>query len=165
MTLQSVFEWLESWPVSVGIRQSSWMFPAFESVHVIAIALVVGTVLVVDLRVLGLASRHRRVSALSEEILPWTWGAYLIAAISGAFLVAAKAHTYFGNIEFQLKMGLMLAAGVNMMVFHLVPYRTVGDWDVGQPAPALARVACGLSLVFWVLIVAMGRWIGFSIEG
>lgn len=165
MSLQSLFEWLESWPVSVGIRQSSWMFPAFESVHVIAITLVVGSILVVDLRVLGLASRRRRVSALSAEILPWTWGAYAIAVVSGAFLLAAKAHTYFANIEFQLKMALMFAAGLNMMVFHLGPYRTVNDWDVGRPAPALARVACGLSLILWILIVAMGRWIGFSIEG
>ncbi len=165
MTLQSVFEWLESWPVSVGIRQSSWMFPAFESVHVIAMTLVVGSVMVVDLRVLGLASCSRRVSQLSEEILPWTWGAFVIALISGAFLLAAKAHTYFGNIEFQLKMALMFAAGLNMLVFHFVPYRTVGEWDLGRPAPALARFSCGLSLGFWILVVAMGRWIGFSIEG
>ncbi len=141
------------------------MFPAFESVHVIAITLVVGSVIVVDLRVLGLASRSQRVSALSEEILPWTWAAFVIALISGAFLLAAKAHTYFGNLQFQLKMALMFAAGVNMLVFHWVPYRTVRAWDLGQTAPAMARFACGLSLVFWILIVAMGRWIGFSIEG
>jgi uncharacterized membrane protein len=165
VTLQSVFEWLESWPVSVGIRQSSWMFPAFESVHVIAMTLVVGSVMVVDLRVLGLASRSRRVSQLSEEILPWTWGAFVIALISGSFLLAAKAHTYFGNIEFQLKMAFMFVAALNMLVFHFVPYRTVGDWDLGRPAPLLARFGCGLSLILWILIVAMGRWIGFSIEG
>jgi len=165
VTVQSVFEWLESWPVSVGIRQSSWMFPAFESVHVIAITLVVGSVIVVDLRVLGLASRNQKVSVLSEEILPWTWGAFLIAAISGGFLLASKAHTYFANLQFQLKMALMFAAGVNMLAFHLVPYRTVKGWDLGRTAPVSARLACGLSLVFWILIVAMGRWIGFSIEG
>ena len=141
------------------------MFPAFESVHVIAMTLVVGSVMVLDLWVLGLASRSQRVSQLSEEILPWTWGAYVIALISGALLLAAKAHTYFGNIEFQLKMAFMFLAGLNMLVFHNVPYRTVGDWDLGRPAPILARFACGLSLVLWILVVAMGRWIGFSIEG
>jgi hypothetical protein len=165
VTLQSIFDWLEAWPVSVGIRQSSWMFPAFESVHVIAITLVVGSVMVVDLRVLGLASLNRRITALSEEILPWTWGAFMVAVISGAFLFAAKAHTYFFNIEFQLKMALMLAAGLNMLVFHFASYRTVREWDLGRPAPVVARIGCGLSLTFWILVVAMGRWIGFSIEG
>lgn len=165
MTLQTIFEWLESWTVSEGIRQSSWMFPAFESVHVIAITLVVGSVMIVDLRVLGLTSASKRISELSEEVLPWTWGAFLVAVVSGAFLFAAKAHAYFDNLNFRLKMVLMLAAGLNMMVFHFIPYRTVRNWDVGRPAPAQAKLACGLSLAFWVLIVAMGRWIGFSIEG
>lgn len=163
--LQSVFEWLESWPVSVGIRQSSWMFPAFESVHVIAITLVVGSVMTVDLRVLGLASRRQRVTELSQSVLPWTWAAFAMAVISGAFLFAAKAHTYFDNTNFRLKMLLMAAAFANMLVFHHGPYRTVASWDRGVKAPALAQLGCGLSLAFWVLIVAMGRWIGFSIEG
>ena len=165
MSLQSVFEWLESWPVSVGIRQSSWMFPAFESVHVIAITLVVGSVMIVDLRVLGLASRKQRITELSGSILPWTWCAFLVALVSGSFLFAAKAHAYFDNVNFRLKIVLMAAAFLNMMAFHHGPYRSVRSWDVGVPAPALARLACGLSLAFWVLIVAMGRWIGFSIEG
>jgi hypothetical protein len=141
------------------------MFPAFESVHVIAITLVVGSVMIVDLRVLGLASRSRRVSELSEEILPWTWGAFVVATISGAFLFAAKAHSYFGNFNFEMKMALMAAAGLNMLVFHFIPYRTVQSWDLAHPAPGLARIGCGLSLVVWIMIVAMGRWIGFSIEG
>ena len=165
MTLQTVFEWLESWPVSVGIRQSSWMFPAFESVHVIAITLVVGSVMIVDLRVLGLTSRRERVTQLSLSVLPWTWGVFALALVSGAFLFAAKAHTYFDNLNFRLKMLLMAAAFVNMLVFHFLPYRSVGLWDQGRAAPLLARIGCGLSLTLWVLIVAMGRWIGFSIEG
>lgn len=165
MTLQSIFEWLESWPVSVGIRQSSWMFPAFESVHVIAITLVVGSVMIVDLRVLGLASLRQRITDLSQSVLPWTWGAFVVALISGAFLFAAKAHTYFDNVNFRLKMLLMAAAFLNMLAFHYGPYRSVRTWDAGRRAPAMAMVGCGLSLTFWVLIVAMGRWIGFSIEG
>ncbi|MGZ3346831.1 MAG: DUF6644 family protein [Caulobacteraceae bacterium] len=165
MTLQSVFEWLESWPVSEGIRQSSWMFPAFESVHVIAITLVVGSVMVVDLRVLGLASRRQRVTELSLSVLPWTWGAFVIALVSGAFLFAAKAHTYFDNVNFRLKMFMMAAAFVNMLAFHYGPYRSVQAWDAGGRVPASAKLGCALSLTFWVLIVAMGRWIGFSIEG
>lgn len=165
MNLQPLFDWLESWPVSQGIRMSSWMFPAFESVHVIAITLVVGSVMIVDLRVLGLTSTHRRVSQVSEEILPWTWAMFLIAVISGAFMFAAKAHTYASNFNFQVKMVLMGLAGLNMLVFHFFSYKSVPRWDLGQAAPVAARIGCGLSLSFWVLIVVMGRWIGFTIMG
>jgi hypothetical protein len=165
VTLQSVFEWLESWPVSEGIRQSSWMFPAVECVHVIAITLVVGSVMIVDLRVLGVTSARKSVTELSWDVLPWTWGVFLIAVISGAFMFAAKAHAYFSNTPFQLKILLMAAAGLNMVFFHFVPFKSIRRWDHGAPAPVLAKLSCGLSLTFWILVVAMGRWIGFSIEG
>jgi hypothetical protein len=163
--LQSVFEWLEAWPLSEGIRQSSWMFPTIESVHVIAITLVVGSVMIVDMRVLGLTSPNKRITELSAEVLPWTWGAFAIALVTGSLLFAAKAHAYFGNLNFRLKMLLLVMAALNMLAFHFVSYRTVAVWDVGRPAPRLAKLGCGLSLAFWVLIIVMGRWIGFTIEG
>ena len=150
MLLQNIFEWCESLPISVGIRQSSWMFPAIESVHVIAITLVVGSVMIVDLRVLGLASRNQRVTELSRSVLPWTWGLFTIALASGAFLFAAKAHAYFENTNFRLKMALMAIAFANMLVFHFVPYRSVSAWDragrgatsaAGRSAPAFHRPA------------------------
>jgi hypothetical protein len=165
VTLQSLFDWLESWPVSVGIRMSSWMFPAFESVHVIAITLVVGSVMIVDLRVLGLTSTHRRVTQVSGEILPWTWAMFVIALVTGAFMFAAKAHAYAGNLNFQIKMALMALAGLNMLVFHHGAYKTVLQWDLGKAAPVSAKIGCGVSLGFWTVIVIMGRWIGFTIMG
>ena len=165
MSLQGVFQWLESGPISAAVRESPWVFPAVESVHVIAITLVVGSVLIVDLRVLGWASRNERVTDVAGSILPWTWGVFCVAVISGFTLFAAKAHTYFGNANFQAKMLLMAAAFINMLVFHLIPYRSVESWDIGRSAPWLAKLACAVSLTLWIFIVAMGRWIGFSIEG
>jgi hypothetical protein len=141
------------------------MFPAVESVHVIAITLVVGSVMIVDLRVLGLTSPRKPITELSAEVLPWTWGAFLIALVTGSLLFAAKAHAYFGNLNFRLKMLLLVMAALNMLVFHFVSYRTVLAWNVDRPAPALAKLGCALSLTFWVLIIIMGRWIGFTIEG
>jgi len=141
------------------------VFPAIESVHVIAITLVVGSILIVDLRVLGWASRNERVTQVAGSILPWTWGVFCVAVISGFTLFAAKAHTYFANVDFEIKMALMAAAFLNMLVFHLIPYRSVRSWDLGRPAPRLAKLACAVSMTLWIFIVAMGRWIGFSIEG
>jgi hypothetical protein len=165
LSLERIFHWLESWPISVAVRESAWVFPAIESVHVIAITLVVGSILIVDLRVLGWASRDERVTHIAGSILPWTWGVFCVAVISGFSLFAAKAHTYFANFNFEAKMVLMAMAFLNMLVFHLIPYRSVRCWDIERPAPFLAKFACAVSVTLWVLIVAMGRWIGFSIEG
>lgn len=165
MNLQAIWDWLEAWPLSPAIRESEWMFPTVETFHVIAITLVVGTVMIVDLRVLGLASANREVTRVAKEILPWTWVMFVIAFISGGLMFAAKAGTYIVNFNFQLKMVLLLLAGLNMLVFHLLGYRNVAEWNRARPAPAVAKIACGLSIVLWVLIVVMGRWIGFTIEG
>jgi hypothetical protein len=165
VTLQNVFEWLQSWPISQSIRQSSWMFPAIECVHVIAITLVVGSVMIVDVRVLGLTSTRKSISELSWEVLPWTWVLFAVAAISGAFMFAAKATAYFADAPFRIKMLLIAAAGLNMVCFHFGPFKTIRQWDRDVQPPALAKLSCGLSLTFWILVVAMGRWIGFTIEG
>jgi hypothetical protein len=165
VTLQGVFQWLESGSMSAAVRESAWVFPAIESVHVIAITLVVGSIVIVDSRVLGWTSRNERVTDIAGSILPWTWGVFCVAVLSGFTLFAAKAHTYFANTNFEIKMVLMAAAFLNMLVFHLIPYRSVASWDIGRPAPLLARLACTVSLTLWIFIVAMGRWIGFSIEG
>ncbi len=82
------------------------------------LALVVGSILIVDTRVLGWTSRQERVTHITRSILPWTWGVFCVAALSGFTLFAAKAHTYFANINFQIKMGLMAMAFINMLVFH-----------------------------------------------
>jgi hypothetical protein len=108
---------------------------------------------------------NKRITELSTEVLPWTWGAFLIALFTGSLLFAAKTHSYFGNLNFQLKMLLLVLAALNMMFFHLISYRIVTAWDVGRTAPGLAKLGCGLSLIFWLLIIVMGRWIGFTIEG
>jgi hypothetical protein len=165
VNLQSVFDWLQGWPISDAIRQSSWLFPTIECVHVIAITLVVGSVMIVDLRVLGLTSTRKPVSELSWEVLPWTWGLFMLAAISGGLLFASKATAYFADIPFRLKIVLIACAGLNMLFFHFVPLRSLRRWDQGVQAPVIAKLSCALSLTFWVLVVAMGRWIGFTIQG
>jgi hypothetical protein len=140
---------------------SGWLFPWIETVHVLAVALVFGSVLTVDLRLLGLASQRTAVSRLSREILPYTWAAFAIAATSGALLFVSKAPVYFATVQFQVKFLLMALAGANMLVFHFGTYRRVEDWDMQLPPPPLARLAGALSLALWVGVIFMGRWVGF----
>lgn len=161
MFLQSFCEWVEQTHVAVAIAESAWMFPTLESIHVLALGLVVGSIAMIDLRLLGLSQRALHVSRLSGDILPWTWASFIVAVASGALLFASNATSYYDNLPFRLKLVLIALAGANMLLFHFGAYRRVADWDQGVPAPAAAKIAGALSLSFWIGVVAAGRWIGF----
>ncbi|MFO7324308.1 MAG: hypothetical protein DIU62_001205 [Pseudomonadota bacterium] len=151
-------EWLQSTSLAVAVGER-W-FPWIESLHVVCLAAVAGTIFTVDARLMGLASRQLRVSYLSQHMLPWTWAAFIGAAITGTMLFMANAVSYVDKTPFLVKMALLLAAGLNMLYFQLVTYRGVSGWDTGRP-PAAARAAGLISMVCWVGVVAAGRWIGF----
>jgi hypothetical protein len=161
--LQSFFQWLYDTPLAEAIRSNEMLFPWIESIHVLAITLVLGSIAVVDLRLLGIASRSRPVTRLIREVLPVTWCAFAVAVLSGGTLFTSNAVEYAKNLPFQMKMVLMALAGVNMLAFHLVTYRSVAQWDEAPATPPAARVAGGVSIGLWIGIVAFGRWIGFTI--
>ena len=161
MSLDRALTWLQDLSFPTEIRESGWLFPTIETVHVFALVLVVGSIMTVDLRLLGLTNRERRFTHLAAEMLPWTWVAFAVAATAGLLMFSSKALIYFGNIPFRLKMICLLLAGINMVIFHWMGTRHLDSWDAGKP-PIAARVAGGASLLLWTLIVAAGRWIGFT---
>jgi hypothetical protein len=146
------------------IAHSAWMFPAAETVHVIAIALVVGSIAVVDLRLLGLSWRQRPVTDIAREALPWTWACFAIAAIAGSVMFISAAEKYVTDLPFQLKMLLLLCAAANMLIFHHFSYSGVAAWDHDAPTPSAAKVAAGLSLAFWIAVIACGRMVSFTTQ-
>ncbi len=162
MVYDGLFQRLEATPVAAAIRESTWMFPTIETVHVLAIALVVGTIMIVDFRLINVASRHRPVSEIMREVLPWTWVAFACAAITGGLLFSSAAVKYSHNPPFLFKMLLLAIAGTNMAVFHLGSGRKIAIWDRASMTPTGARIAGGLSLLIWVSVIALGRWIGFT---
>ena len=160
---ESFFKWLYDLPIAELIRSNELAFPSLESVHVLAITLVLGSIAVADLRLLGLASVKRPVSQLLHEILPVTWVAFGVALLTGSLLFTSNAVEYAHNKPFQFKMIMLVLAGLNMLVFQLVTFRSVGTWDEAARTPAGARFAGAASLVCWLAVVAFGRWIGFTI--
>jgi hypothetical protein len=160
---QNFFQWLHDTPLADAVRANEMLFPWFESVHVLAITLVLGSIVVVDLRLLGVASRNRPVTRLIREVLPVTWVAFAVAVITGGTLFTSNAIEYAKNFPFQMKMLLLVIAGLNMVAFHFLTYRSVAQWDEAATTPTAARVAGGLSITLWLAIVAFGRWIGFTI--
>jgi hypothetical protein len=150
--------------IAEAIRENDTLFPFVESVHVIAISLVVGSILVLDLRLLGFASVGRPVSRLANAILPVTWGAFAIAATSGFLLFISNASKYLANGYFDAKLILICVAGLNMIVFHAIGARDMPQWESrGQP-PLPARAAGALSILLWIAVVTCGRWIGFTMQ-
>lgn len=163
MTLDTLWQALEASPVGAFVAASPWAFPTIESLHVIAIVTVVGAIAVMDLRLLGLASRDSAVTAVSRDTLPLTWGAFVLAVITGSLLFVSKAHGYAINPYFQVKMACLFLAGLNMALFHLTSWRTVAGWDTGRPAPRAAKIAAAFSLLFWLCVIFFGRAIGFTL--
>ncbi len=161
MTIYDFCVWLESTSLGVAIAEGAWLFPMFETVHVLALTLVMGSIAVVDLRLLGLASTKISVKQLTEEVLPYTWSAFAIAAVSGAFLFASNATIYYNSIYFRAKAVLLVLAALNMLIFHRGEYRRVEQWSREAVLPLAARMAGGLSLLFWVGVVITGRLVGF----
>lgn len=164
MSLDSFLANLENTGVGTAIRGDTgweWLFPNIEALHVLALGAVFGSILMVDLRLLGISSRNSKVSRLSAEILPYTWTAFVLAAVTGTCMFLARAQTYVHNLQFQLKFLCMLLAGVNMAAFHLGAYRRVLDWDEKLPPPRAARIAGSLSILLWLGVIFFGRWIGF----
>src|SRR6185295_17063595 len=161
--MEGFFQWVYDLPMGDFIRSNELAFPWLESVHVLAITLVLGSIAVADLRLLGLASVKRPVSQLLHEVLPVTWVAFGVALITGLLMFTSNAVEYAHNKPFIFKMIMLVLAGLNMLVFQLVTFRTVGSWNDAARTPPGARFAGAASLVCWIAVVAFGRWIGFTI--
>lgn len=159
----NIWERLEYSSFGTMVAESTWMFPTLETLHVIALVTVLGTIFVVDLRMLGLTSNKFAVTKTSNDVLPWTWGAFVLAAITGTLLFVSKASSYVINPYFLWKMAMLALAGLNMMYFHFITYRTVAHWDRDASMPVSVKVAGALSLIFWLLVVFFGRAIGFTL--
>ena len=144
------------------MRTNVRAMPVVETLHVLAAATVFGTVLVVDLRLLGLPDLKRAVTRISGEMLHFTWAAFGLAVLTGVMMFAANANTYYGNTAFRLKLLALGAAGLNMAIFHFGAYRSVAGWDRDQTSPRAAKVAAALSILLWISVIFVARWIGFT---
>jgi hypothetical protein len=164
MTWTSFLQSLYDSPVGSGIRESSVLFPTIESIHVLMATTVVGTIVIVDLRLIGYASHRRGAQQLMLDLLPYTWTAFALAAITGSLLFTSNAVSYVADVPFVAKMVVLLLAGINMAIFHLSAYRRIIQWNDALPPPPGVRFAGATSLILWIVVVFLGRWIGFTIQ-
>ena len=154
-------EWLQGTWLSILVRDTKWLFPGIEMVHLFGIVTLVGTTAALDLRLTNLWLRPWPVSLLMRRLLPWSWAAFVVMVSTGAGLFVSDPMRFFYNTSFRIKMVLIVFAGVNAFVFQITAFRSLERWDLGADTPRGAKMAGFCSLVLWFGIVAAGRWIAF----
>jgi hypothetical protein len=162
MDVASIVDSIQSSGVGEWMRTSVKAMPIVNALHVLAATTLFGTVLVVDLRLLGFPDTRRPITRISLEMLRLTWAAFFLALVTGALMFAANGNTYLVNTAFQLKLAALLGAGINMAIFQGITYRSVRAWDAGVSTPRAARIAGALSILIWVSVIFLARWVGFT---
>jgi hypothetical protein len=153
---------LEASSLATRIRNSLYLFPLIESSHVIGLTMVFGTIAIIDLRLLGIASTRRPFTRVASDVLRWTWAAFALTLTTGLLMFITNAGVYYHNFYFRSKMVLLALAGINVLIFELTTGRSVHRWDKDEAAPLTGKTVAAVSLVLWVAIIFLGRWIGFS---
>jgi hypothetical protein len=155
-----VFAALAATPISNAMREGIWLYPIVEIVHIAGFSVLVGSVVLFDLRVLGFA-RTLPVSALGRHLLRCALASLVLAVPAGLLLFSAHPVELANNPVFLLKLTLIALAGLNALAFHLLPYRSVAGWDREQPAPPLARAGAALSILLWLGVISCGRLLAY----
>jgi hypothetical protein len=165
VNVASVLQSAESSALASWIRESLYAFPIIESCHVIGLTLVFGTIAILDLRLLGLASTGRPFTVVKHDIMKWTWLAFAVTVTTGTLMFITNAAVYFDNVQFRTKMAVIALSGVNMLAFEATAGRTAHRWDNDQSAPFAGKLAGALSLLLWISVIFLGRWVGFTATG
>jgi hypothetical protein len=160
--VQEFCDWLSTTPLSVAIQTQFWVIPTVQTIHILAIAVVVACMAMLDFRLLGLAGMRQPVVAMANRFLPWTWGALVVLLLSGVILIIGEPARELLSPVFQVKMVLLaVVVGLTCLIQRSIRRRAAfGDWR-----GAAARSAAIASLLLWVAIVTAGRWIAYLEHG
>jgi hypothetical protein len=147
--------------IGTTIRESDYAFSIIESVHVLAITLLVGSISVLDLRMLGVILREVPITRLARAVFPLTWAGFGVMVSSGLVLFWAEAAKNYFNPAFRVKLILLVLVGLNPLIFHTSIYRRVSEWELQHRSPWRARAAAVASLALWSGVIIAGRAIAY----
>ena len=145
-------------PFSQTLQNVRWLIPLIQSAHILALSLVFVSAAVVDLRILGVAGRGQALPSLTQRFLPWVGWGVLVLLVTGLLLMVAEPRRALLNPFFQLKMAALVAAGLMTWV---IAARAPGDWS-GLERRGLAKALAVGSLVLWLAVIGLGRWIAYG---
>jgi len=155
-------QWLASTDGSTALRESIWVYPIVESIHVLSLCLFAGFAVVMDLRLVGLVFTGDRASSVAGRMLPWTFSGFAVMVVTGSLLFYSDPARFYGNVFFRVKVVFLLLAGLNALVFHRNVYTHVHDWDRDPTPPTAARLAGAASLTLWTAVIVAGRLIAYN---
>jgi hypothetical protein len=170
--LHNFFHWL-SWELGKGkapdsiswsqlIHESYNFWNLLEGTHLITVGLFFGTILIVDLRILGLVFKKTPIHEVSDRVLPLTMVGFLGLVVTGAIVFMSKPEEYYHNLMFRTKMLALLLALINIVVFHKIVQKTQDSWDENKGAPLSAKLSAGFSLFLWLTVISCGRLIAYN---
>ncbi len=151
---------LEGSGLAAAMRNDLWLYPIVEIFHISGFVILVGAVVMFDLRVLGL-SRGMSMRALARHLLPWSAGALVVIVPTGLMMFSAHATDFIDNPAFVTKITLILIAFANAVAFHVGVFRGAESWDTHRAAPAAARLHAVASLLLWFSVITCGRLIAY----
>lgn len=160
-TLTSISDWLASTSLSVGIAGTPWAVPALQSIHILAIGIILASLAMLDLRLAGLIGREQSMRELTVRFYPWIWGALGVLVTTGLLQIMAEPARELLNWIFWTKMGLLITA-----ILFTAPVRTLLEdcryRDLAPRKRVIVRTCALISLLLWVLVVTCGRWIAYA---
>jgi hypothetical protein len=156
------FQWLGNTGWSVALIESLYMWSFLESAHVLFLGLFVGTVLMMDLRLLGVAFKGIPASHFTRHLLPWSRIGFALMVTTGIPLFYSNPAGYYQNFFFRMKMVALVLAGVNVWLFHSQIHKKVSEWDEDPRPPRAARVAAAVSIFTWIIVVVAGRFTAYN---
>ena len=164
MSIESICQAIQDSSIGMGLRESTYMWPAIEATHVLSLALSVGTIILVDLRLIGATMRDEPVTDVIEQTQPWTFGGFILAFISGIFLFWSEAGRLYPSYSFRIKMVCIALLGVNALLFHSGIYKSVDQWNKSTATPQRAKFAGWFGLIFWMVVIFCGRWTAYNLK-
>ena len=162
MALRSLFEWVDTFPSSIVLRESGFWFPFLLTVHVVSMCLFAGLILMMDLRLWGIGNMKTPFSEVQRRLFPWQVTGFLVNAATGGILLYSQPMRYYTNVYFWVKAVMMALAAVNAMAFHNSTYLSVGKWDMSARLPFGAKMAAVTSITLWVFVIMAGRLIAYN---
>lgn len=159
--LEPILRWLQDSALGDAVRSTPFMYATFESLHILGIAVLVGPAFAFDLRLLGVGRRLGPVTKAARSLLPVSHVGLAVAVVTGIALFSAQAVGVAGSGAALWKLGLLLLAGLNVVVFHRGVYRRADEWADADVTPVAARVSAVVSMTTWTGVIFAGRFLAY----
>ena len=159
----SLFHWIQNTSWATSFRQAVLLFPLVEGSHILALSFSVGLILMLDLRLLGIAFRTEPVSRIMSQVMPWALPGFAVVFATGLLLFFAQAESVYSNRYFRVKVLMLALLGLNAAFYQRRYYPRMGEWDKAEAAPVGPRIVAIVSLVLWMAVIVCGRLTAYEL--